>query len=715
MLRTSYLLRPTRRDGADGGAAAAPAEPLSDVYLCASSPPVIEEWLGWPGAPCVVAGSIQYVVDPRGALSPCAPAESSVSCAGGTKVQCIAEAKPSPNSPPELPSVVPLDGLCRAYEAADGRSGSAFLQVYAVGAHSLLSPEAKSVITGCTMAALRSRLWHLLGLLPHERLNAADSALGMSTVAVLSRHCRASTVLPPPPPSVMRPRCGTDKDGGDMRSRGWVVTWTVELVLCVAASLIAAGPPLAKACPPLCVSDCGEVIRTSLHFGLGVRLQRDAVDHHDETTAPSFIPLVSAAERRPRYTALSVQLTECTLASSHPLDVRHAVDVARVIYVDHVRSAQAHGEDGTDAYQRLARCAGRVSDLAPLATARDAWAEALQSYQASATASQGGVLFVLTHDLSAQSGSAALLPLTVREERSRSHTAEKSHNVVFPPVLRDHILASVRVRSAPAYFNHVLLCQAWSSDDVVAEAHAHHWASKLADDGTLAPARAAVQWRTSLLLSTAKKGAAVTSDAGGGQTLAPTPLQWVLYTARRQLVVAVANRSQTVLAGRRLGLDCAAAPATNDAAQFSPSALRALAEQCVKALPVARGLLGWHCPWPVPSCLQNTDTRATIPSAAAVEEVLWTLRMLGKLRWRAAQLYEAAGDSAEQHRQLRALRDDVQRWSSRRRARALAADGAALASEAAAWTTTVEDVVCHVDDGNWGTLTKELSSMLPPA
>ncbi|CBZ32143.1 hypothetical protein, unknown function [Leishmania donovani] len=715
MLRTSYLLRPTRRDGADGAAAAAPTEHLSDVYLCASSPPVIEEWVGWPDAPCVLAGSIRYFIDTRGALSPCAPAESSASRAGGTKALCIAEAKPSPNPPPELPSAVPLDGLCRAYEAADGRSGSAFLQVYSVGAHGLLSPEAKAVITGCAMAALRSRLSHLLGLLPHERLNEAGSALGMSAVAVLNRYCRASAALPPPSPSLMRPRCGTDKDGGGMRGGGWVVTWALELVLCVAASLIAAGPPLATACPPLCVSDCGEVIMASLHFGLGVRLQRDAVAHHDERTAASSMPLTSAAERRPRYAALSVQITECTPASSHPLDVRRAVDVTRVIYVDHIRSAQAYAEDGTDAFQRLARCAGRFSDPLSLATARDAWAEALQSYQASATASQGGVLFVLTHDLSAQSGPAALLPLMVREERSRSHAAEMSHDVVFPPALRDHVLASVRVRSAPAYFNHILLCQAWSSDDVVTEAYARHWADKLAYDSALAPARVAVQWRASLLVPSAKEGAAVTSGAGEGQTLAPTPLQWVLYTARRQLVVAVANRSQAVLTGRRLGLDRAAAPATTEVAPFSPSALRALAEQCVKALPVARGLLGWHCPWPVPSCLQSTGTRIAIPSAAAVEEVLWALRMLGKLRWRAAQLYEAAGDSAEQHQQLRALRADVQRWSSRRRARALAADGATLASEAAAWTPTVEDVVCHVDDGDWGALTKELSSMLPPA
>lgn len=712
MLRTSYLLRPT---GHDGAAAAAPTEQLSDVYLCASSPPVIEEWVGWPDAPCVMAGSIRYFIDPRGALSPCAPAESSTPRAGGTKVPRTAEAKSSPNSPPELSSAVPLDGLCRAYEAADGRSGSAFLQVYSVGAHGLLSPEAKAVITGCTMAALRSRLSHLLGLLPHERLNGADSALGMSAVAVLNRYCRATAALPPPSPSAMQPRCGTDTDGGGMRGRGWVVTWALELVLCVAASRIVAGPPLATACPPLCVSDCGDVIMASLHFGLGVRLQRDAVAHHDERTIASSTPLTSAAERCPRYAALSVQLTECTPASSHPLDVRCAVDVTRVIYVNHIRSAQAHAEDGTDAFQRLARCEGGVSDPLSVATARDAWAEALQSYQASAIASQGGVLFVLTHDLSVQSGPAALLPLTVREERSRSHAAEMSHDVAFPPALRDHVLASVRVRSAPAYFNHILLCQAWSSDDVVAEAHARHWAEKLANDGALAPARVAVEWRASLLVSRAKGGAAVTSDAGGSQTLAPTPLQWVLYTARRQLVVAVANRSQVVLTGRRRGLDRTAAEATTKAAQFSPSALRALAEQCVKALPVARGLLGWHCPWPVPSCLQNTDTCTAIPSAAAVEEVLWTLRMLGKLRWRAAQLYEAAGDSAEQHRQLRALRADVQRWSSRRRARTLAADGTTLACEATAWTPTVEDVVCHVDDGDWGALTKELSSMLPPA
>ncbi|GET86436.1 hypothetical protein, unknown function [Leishmania tarentolae] len=715
MLRASYLLRPTRCDGTDDVTVDTPAEYLSDVYLCVSSPPVIEEWVGWPEVPYVVDGSARCLIDPRGALLPCTPVESSAPCVGDTKAPCMEEAKPTPQSLPELLNVAPLDRLCRAYAASDERRGSAFLQVYSVGVHGLLSPEAKSMLTACTMAVLRSRLSYLLGALLKQSWSEADSTLDMGAVAVLKRYCSASAALPTPLPSAIRPACCLDKDGGGMHGRGWVITWSLELVFCVAGSIIAARSSPTTAYRPLYVSDCEEVIRLSLHFGLGVALQRDAEAYSSKGTAESHTTPTLAAERHLRYDAMCVQLTECALASSHPLDVRHAVDLTRAIYTDYVRAAQAHAEDGTEAFQRLALCAGQANDPLQLATARDAWGEALQSYQLSAISAQGGVLFVLQHDLSAQSGPAALLPLTAREEQSRSHAAEKSNHVVFPPTLRDHVLGSVRVRRATAYFNHVLVCQAWSSEDVLAEAHARHWEGKLLSDDALAPARAAMQWRASLLVSTAKGGAAVTSDACGGQTLVPTPLQWVFYTVRRQLVVAVANRSQTALTGRRLGLNCAASAAVRKVSQLSPSALRALAEQCVKALPMARGLLGWHCPWPVPLCLQSTDSRAAIPSAAAVEEVLWTLRILCKLRWRAAQLYEAVGDSSEKNRQMRALRDDVQRWSSRRRARVLAADGATSTSGGAAWTPIVEDVVCHIDDADWSALTKELSGMLLPA
>ncbi|CAJ1018391.1 hypothetical protein, conserved [Leishmania shawi] len=715
MLRTSCAIRPTLRDGANGAAATAPVELLSDVYLCVSSPPVTEEWVGWPDAPYVVAGSTRHAIDPRGALSSCALGEPSGSRAGCARAQVIAEADPSPKSSPALPSVVPLGVLCRAYEAADERSGNAFLQVYPVGAHGLLSPEAKSMIVGCVMAVLRSRLSCLLGLLPQKHVNGGKSILNRNTVAVLNEYCCASAALPRPSTSALQGQWGTGKDGGDVHGHAWMVTWSLELVLSVAASLIEAGPPLPTAGPALCASDCGEVIKTSLRFGLGVPLQRDAAANCDAKTLASPVTHTLSAEGRSCYTTLSVQLTECRLASSHPLDVRHAVDLAKLIYVGHICPAQAHVEDGTDAFRRLTQFAGRVSSPPQLSAARDAWGEALHAYQSSAIRAQEGVLFVLTHDVSVQSGPAALLPLTAREELSRSHAAEKSHDVTFPSTLRDRVLASIRVRSAPAYFNHVLLCQAWSSDDAITEAYAHYWEDKLTSSGALAPARAAVQWRTSLRVSTPKDGVAAASDTSGGQTLYSTPLQWVLYTVRRQLIVAVANRSQAVLTGRRLGLDSPAALVTSSVAHFTPSALRALAEQCVKALPITRGLLGWHCPWPVPLCLQITGTPTAVPSAAAVEEMLWTLRILGKLRWRAAQLYEAAGDSAEQHRQLRALRDDVHRWSSRRHARTRAADGTTVALETAVWTPTVEDVVCHIDDSEWSALVKELSSMLPPA
>ncbi|KAG5484948.1 hypothetical protein LSCM1_07024 [Leishmania martiniquensis] len=708
MWRTSYALRLTSLDDTNGATANAPTEQLSDVYLCASSPPVIEEWAGWPYAPYVVAGGMRHYINQRGPLPWPASSTSPVLLAGGTNMQSTGEAFPSPESSAVPPGVIPLSALCRAYEAADERSGSAFLQVYPTGAHGLLSPEAKAMLAGCTMFVLRSRLSHLLRLLPHGHCNEGEDDLDMSAVAVLSQYCCASRAVPAPSPSALRSARGMNNDGGHARGQRWVITWAVELVACVAASLKAAGMPLR-------VSDCGQVIRTSLHFGLGAKLQRDAAAEDDGSAMASSTAHTPATGRCPCYAALSVQLIECALAPSHPLDVCQAVDLTRFMYVSHVHPAQAHAEDGTEAYQRLIGLASRVSDPLQLPSAQGAWEEALQSYQSSAVSAQRGVLFVLTHDVSAQSGPAALLPLTAREERSRAHAAEKLHTLVLPPALRDYIFASLRVRSAPAYFNHVLLCHAWSSDDAAAEAHARRWADRLANDEALAPARVAVEWRASLRDAAPYDCVFVTSNVGAGQTLAPTPLQWVLYTARRQLVIAVANRSQTVLTGRRLGLGRAAAAATNGTNLFSISALRALAEQCVKALPIARGLLGWHCPWPVPSCVQSTTSGAAVPSAAAVEEVLWALRMLGKLRWRAALLYEAAGDLAEQHRQLRALRDDVQRWSSRRRARALAADGVTLASGNAACTSTLEDIVCHVDDGDWSVLIKELSSMLPPA
>ncbi|KAG5488362.1 uncharacterized protein JKF63_07957 [Porcisia hertigi] len=714
MLRTSYVLKPICCDGSDSVPEAFPTEHLGDVYLCASSPPVVEEWVGWPEAPYVVAGSTRYWISQRGTPSSGMPSDLSALRAARTEAQCHRDKASSPMPPPPLLTPVPLDVLCRAYEAADERSGSAFLQVYPVGTHGLLSVEAKSMLTGCTMAALRSQLSYLLGFFAQQHLDGGDVVLDSDVMAVIKQHCRLSTSFSPSSPSALHAHCGAEKDGSVARGQGWVVSWTSELVLCVAASLIAAGPTLAAVCPPLCVGNCGEAIKAALYFALSVSLQHSvAVDSGDKNVS-AFTRPASAAERHLRHTVLSVQLEACAVTSSHPLDVRHAVDLARVLYSRHVRPAQAHAEDGTDAFRELAHISGQVGDPVVLARARLLWGEALQSYQSSAIAAQRCVLFVLMHDVAAQSGPAALLPLSAREERSRAHAAEKSHGVFFSSALRDHVRTSVQVRSAPAYFNHILLCHAWSCDDAVTDVHARHWADTLANADAVAPARVAMEWRACLRTPMQCDGERIALDAVGGQTSEPTPLQWMLYTARRQLVVAVANRSQTVLTGLKLGLDSGALSEPNRVPQFSLPALRALAEQCVKALPIARGLLSWHCPWPVPSCLRSLDTRAGAPSAAEVEEVLWTLRILCKLRWRATQLYEAAGDLTEKHRQLSYLRDDLQRWSSRRSARALAVDGITLASEAATRTASVEDVVCHIDDSAWSSLVKELSRMLPP-
>ncbi|KAK7196318.1 hypothetical protein NESM_000567900 [Novymonas esmeraldas] len=680
MLRASFLLSPGVGDDTVAKDPAAPAELLSDVYLCVSSPPVAEDWVGWPSAAHVLLGSTQLPICGCGR-----PTSSPAPAAVPPPVAAVAPTTASTTPAVAHDGAATLDAVCRSYEAVDERSGGAFVQVYAVGPHALLSPEAKAMIAACCMTALRSQLSSMLvcSRLPPEQRCGRGAVLDASTATLLSRCCRPSAVMSPAPPhSASVAAHDLHEPATAALGQSWTVTWTPELVRSVVASL---SPDMAGW--TLRVVGCAAALRSSLHFGVRARLLRDAAGGSGDDNSGEGDAGAAARRgaRQPRCTEVSVQLTACATATSHPLDVRRAVELTRAVYDCHIGVAHAHAEDGTDAFQRLVRCGGRDSDAA-----RVAYAEALRSYQDSAVHAQGGVVVVLSHDVAAQCGSAAvLLPLSASEERSRAHAAAAGE-AAGAAALHDHISVAARMRSAPAYVQQVLLRQAWTSDDAAVNAFARIWADRLSSDEATAPARAATQWRSSLPTTT---HAGDVEDAG--QTTRPTPLQWVLYTARRQLVVAVANRAQVILTGQRLGV--------GDGVLSTPSATRAVAEQCVKALPLARGLLDWQCPWPAPVWRQQ---RASV-SAEAVTELLWTLRMVCKLQWRASQLYGAAGDVAEQRRQQRALRDEVQRWQCRRRMHT-------TPSTASAPAACAEDVVGHVDDGRWAVLLGELSAMLPP-
>lgn len=701
MLRASFTLTPAAAEGADGPAPAAAPEHVRDVYLCTASPAVTEEWEGSLDAPQVVAGAgARYSI----------PVPPTCASLGGRTVSHGDAARTD-----GVPHPIPLEVLRRGYQAQDGeeRSGSAWVQVYAIGAHAALSLEAKAMLCACVMAALRAQLCVLLRRCPDPTSAGGVEEGPDSAAAGLLRSCC---------------RGPASADGGAVDKAGgrWRVTWTPELLRHVAASLDAVGK--AGALSTVRVEGCAAMLRASVQLALQERLRRDLSRPSSPSSHASSGEVVSSKPQR--FTDMHVALTSCAPVASHPLDLRRAVHLTRELHVRHVQPAQAHAEDGADAFQRLARLTAPLAEGPQARAAASAWAQALELYAASATSAQAAVLLVLqrdtsTHAAGAAGAAAALLPLSTREERSRAHVARRglTASAAVSPALQHHIIASVQVRSAAASFNDVLLFHAWGSrDGEVASV-----ADRLAHDSALGPARAAMQWRSTTAAPPPSHG--TVCDAGddfghdrnsggggtsGGQTLSPTPLQWVLYTAQRQLVVAVANRAQVVLTGRRLGLHTTAAAAALSAEaatvpQFNAGALRAMAAQCVKALVVTRRLLEWHCPWPAPPHVQRHPL-----DPAAVAELAWVLRLLAKLQWRAAQLYAAAGDTAEQRRQVRELRDAVQRWGSRRRAprsgssQSSAAGGAGWAAPA-----SLEDVVCHVDEETWAVLLQDIASMLP--
>ncbi|KPA75904.1 hypothetical protein ABB37_08078 [Leptomonas pyrrhocoris] len=445
-----------------------------------------------------------------------------------------------------------------------------------------------------------------------------------------------------------------------------------------------------------------------------------------------------------------VQLRSCAPVRTHPLSVRHAIHLGCLLYRSHVCSAQEHAEDGTEAFKEVLMLAEamrhrRSNNCSKKGNEEDIgltrlWQRALTSYHDSAAAAQDGVLFLLTHNIAVHGG-APLIPLRAAEEDAFVQVAvaaqqAQSHAELGGTVaVGEAVLASMRLRgSSGAYFNHVLLTQQWDTSLCEGQSAVMQTVKAVeGGDATLAPARAALRWRTFLgSRQDRQPHAGVGADAAFNvaTTLQPTPLQWILYTLRRQLIVAVANTAQVMLTGQRLHLDGTSSSSFSLSSNpptppLSVSCLRAHATSCVKAQALLRGLIRWHCPYPVPLPLlhhHNSRNGKVIASATdvvqqdAAEELLWCLRLMAKLHFRAAALYGAAGDVSRQQEQLRRWQDQLQRWNSRRAAHLPEGrEETSRGDTAVSWSTSVEDVAGHVEAAAWAVFAKEASTGLPVA
>ncbi|KPI88111.1 hypothetical protein ABL78_2798 [Leptomonas seymouri] len=684
-----------------GRSQAPPVELLTDVYMCASSPVVTEEWRDWPHAPYMPI-------------------------LGG-------RAQPIQTAPPPT---LPLPVLLQIYGARSVEQGSSFLQIIAIGAHSSLSVEAKAMVAGAATHALRTHLSHLLcngELMDDKDDTAASRPLQWSNT--LKRCCRFSKCSPSPSAGAVPKAdvCDRKREGGT-----WHVTWSPELLTCVASSLSRYGPMDVAA---LMVCECRTALRTSLEVGVRARLLRD---QHACSCSGSLEPFDGTLQSSPKEVesrcsaddneltncdAIMVRLIKCAPVPTHPLDVQQAIDLGCLLYRAHVRPAQEHAEDGAEAFKEVLRLAGQVQQgRADSGLLAELWQRALSSYNDSAVAAQQGVLFLHTHSIAAHGG-ASLTPLHVAEERARvqvAATAQQAWGCADSGAVGvETALAPLRLRSSGgAYFNAVVLVQRWDTPVGSAQSSATTVAKVLEEgDAALAPARAALHWRTHLgTLEDQPHAGFMGSTALKGATLQPTPLQWVLYTLRRQLIVAVANAAQVMLTGQRLHLSVSSLSSMASPAQpLSTSSLRAHAASCVKAQALLRGLLKWHCPYPVPPLLAKAEpSAAEVVAERAVAELLWGLRLLAKLHIRAAALYGIAGDVSSQQGQLRHWQDQLQRWSARRGANSREAlakvnEAGMEPTTAASWSTSVEDVVGHVDEAAWAAFVSEVSAGVPVA
>jgi hypothetical protein len=759
MLCTSIALRPVTGgdsecqhpllSSTDALSSALPTEHLHHVYLCAASPAVTEEWNGWPATP--------HVIMPDG------------------RREAIA-LHDAPSTP------VPLAALMEAYNLSGNCSssnssretGAALVQVMAIGAHSDLSTEAKALVAGAVMGALRSHLAILLRRRHRDDgVNGDDSSTTSHVVAAatpalllsetLQRCCRFikqdSAALEKAASAGIFTDAATPvwgQEEGEGEGEGtWRVTWSPELLTRIAASFAQCRK---EGAVTLRVINCNSALKLSVEGGARARLRQDQRSA-DSLGTPPQLPATSVVSHGYNKgllscTSVAVRMTACAPALTHPLDVQRAIELSCLLYDSHVRPAQEHGEDGTEAFRDVLKLAARLPqarqnddsdhhhhhDLQQNSSGDggrlcERWQRALDSYHHSAVAAQAGVLYLLTHEMSLQGGTA-LIPLRVAEEHARvqAAVAQQALNCRAAGTADDG-LAPLRLPnnggSDCAYVNHVLLTQQW--DRAICNVQRNPTAKALmhiADDNddndageengvavVVAPARAALHWRTCFSSQEGESThwAADVATALKGPTLHPTPLQWVLYTLRRQLIVAVANSAQVVLTGHRLRLQ----PLLPTS--LSVSATRAQAARCVKAQTMLRDLVKWCCPYPVPRTRGGGGTADCMPSRS-LNELMWCLRLLGKLHLRAAALYSCVGDAASQQDQLRQWQDQLHRWDSRRAAQVrrqeqqtlTECNGDAAEASPASWHVSVEDVVGHAGEAAWRAFVEEVSVGLPP-
>ncbi|KAL7699026.1 hypothetical protein NQL31_002041 [Lotmaria passim] len=779
MLCTSYELCPlTQTSATDYKKTAHPAptaqftvERLRDVYLCASCPAVTEEWRGWP--------AMLHVVTLRDQTQ---PIPSSLSASSS-----ICSSSPVMHE-------VSLAALQEVYDADSGQTGRTALQVFAVGTHSCLSAEVKAMVAGTVMAALRVHLAHLLKEMSEEVARVESNAPSDSRDfrAALRKCCRfVNQAAQDQHANVTHTGAAGDKKCGreDEVSGTWYVTWTPELLSAMAASASRCGVTKSA---EVTVHHCKEALRSSLEAGVRSRLLQDqSLSSHSTLPSPVLHSGAAAATSTPaeegrlspskndggmasrsaelaKCDSVMVRLTKCEVVCTHPLDVQRARDLGCLLFRLHLRPAQESAEDGTEAFSKLLQLAARpphpqeghsdTNNNSANALLVEQWQRALDGYHGSAVAAQGGVLFLFTHDVAAQGEASRLLPLRTEEERARAHVAAAALAGGLESVLNlaggggggggvkkaADILVALRLPgggSSASYFNDVLLTQQWDTSTCSASCAGITTLLNSVggcDAAVLKPARAALHWRTCwaappLFPSSGPlphKSAGQTDAQLQGATLAPTPLQWVLYTLRRQLIVAVANMAQVLLTGCRLHLQPTASSSTPSLSSSSAlgrslsssSCLRSQAGRCVKAQAMLRQLIRWHCPFPAASRLMTQP---------AVEELLWCLRLLGKLHMRAAALYDCVGDVASQQDQLRQWQAQLRRWRHRRadfakRARVedegddqeeeeknkASIEGAGAAAFCC-WSTSVEDVVGHVKESAWAAFEREVSAVVP--
>lgn len=695
MLSSSFTIRRVAAASADGGskgAGDAAVEQLSQVEFCSAVPVVVERWRD-----C-------HTPSPYVALS------------GGQKVSLTGVAADAVDGTPRIwgSSPVEMQRLIQSYmSAGDAGVDRPFLYVYPTGQHRFLSTEAKAALVGAMLHSFRHALWKLLQK-EQECCTTRGDAETRETSAILQRCCRVQKAL--------SGDATNDTDGGapappslppsSFIGESLEVQWKAELLLCVAGYLSEAiarpgsdgneGKGIVSPWQSLFVEEPHDR-HWSAAFGDAVarRLQSDA--------AISSTPPASHRAAPPP-SQLQLTLTSCRAVEQSSADIFLVVRIVRTLLDSYVRAAAeqlergtglfpmlssadpSHGRDGAEERERDADDVGDLQSLAQQCSAL---------YRKAAAIAQQGALFLYQHEWAAGGHHSRLEPLTAAEEESRRSIGACPGQAA----MIKRLFAPMRVPGSPGLFQDVLLSVDLHPSATAASsapADLLSTAAKLQEDvysdAATQPGQDAMRWRERC------RGDGCSSDDGSRhpQLPATTALQVLLYTLRRQLVVAISNGSQVILSFNKSSRRAEGQPPSSSGAAESlwdAADTRWYAVACEKSLTLVFDLLRWHCPY------ERQPQKAATSDARGATELHRLLLLYVKLSLRSAALYQTCGDEASARRRLSLLKDTLKRWQRRR-------ERPAATLDQDWWGGPVEDVVRHLSAESFHRLMSEASGSI---